>query len=49
MVNSPIYATGVGLVKYGSRNMSSRNFVIGQANVFDKVVRRMKEWFDEFF
>ncbi len=49
VVNSPIYATGVGLVKYGSRNMSSRNFVIGQANVFDKVVRRMKEWFDEFF
>ncbi|BCA80520.1 cell division protein FtsA [Desulfuromonas sp. AOP6] len=49
VVNSPIYATGVGLVKYGSRNMSSRNFSIGQTNVFDKVVRRMKEWFDEFF
>jgi len=49
VVNSPIYATGVGLVKYGSRNMASRNFSIGQTNVFDKVVRRMKEWFDEFF
>jgi len=49
VVNSPIYATGVGLVKYGSRNMTSRNFSIGQTNVFDKVVRRMKEWFDEFF
>ncbi|MCP3175497.1 MAG: cell division protein FtsA [Desulfuromonadales bacterium] len=49
VVNSPIYATGVGLVKYGSRNVSSRNFSIGQTNVFDKVVRRMKEWFDEFF
>ena len=49
VVNSPIYATGVGLVKYGSRNMQSKNFAIGQENVFDKVVRRMKEWFGEFF
>jgi cell division protein FtsA len=49
VVNSPIYATGVGLVKYGSRNLQSRNFAIGQENVFDKVARRMKEWFGEFF
>jgi cell division protein FtsA len=49
VVNSPIFATGVGLVKYGSRNMQARNFMIGQGNIFDKVVRRMKEWFGEFF
>jgi cell division protein FtsA len=49
VVNSPIYATGVGLVKYGSRNMETRNFVIGQENLFDRVSRRMKEWFGEFF
>jgi len=49
VVNSPIYATGVGLVKYGSRNMQTKNFIIGQENIFDKVVRRMKEWFGEFF
>ena len=49
VVNSPIYATGVGLVKYGSRNMQTRNFSVGDANIFDKVVRRMKEWFGEFF
>jgi cell division protein FtsA len=49
VVNSPVFATGVGLVKYGSRNMQTRNFTIGQENVFDKVVRRMKEWFGEFF
>jgi cell division protein FtsA len=49
VVNSPVYATGVGLVKYGSRNLQSKNFAIGQENVFDKVVRRMKEWFGEFF
>jgi len=49
VVNSPVYATGVGLVKYGSRNLQTRNFVIGQENLFDRVARRMKEWFGEFF
>ncbi len=49
VVNSPIYATGVGLVKYGSRNLKARKFMVGQENVFDKVMRRMKEWLGEFF
>lgn len=49
VVDSPIYATGVGLVKYGSHNMQTQNFKIGQENVFDRVARRMKEWFSEFF
>jgi len=49
VVNSPTHATGVGLVKYGSRNLQSRNFQIGQDNIFDKVTRRMKDWFGEFF
>jgi cell division protein FtsA len=49
VVNSPIYATGVGLVKYGSRNMKVHKFMIGQENLFDKVVRRMREWFSDFF
>ena len=49
VVNSPIFATGVGLVKYGSRNMEARNFSIGQDNIFSKVIRRMKEWFGDFF
>ena len=49
VVSSPIHATGVGLVKYGSRNLQSRNFLIGQENLYDKVARRMKDWFGEFF
>jgi len=49
VVNSPIYATGVGLVKYGSRHTKIQNFRIGEANVFDRVVKRMKDWFGEFF
>ena len=49
VVNSPIYATGVGLVKYGSQNTKVQNFKIGEKNVFDRVSQRMKEWFSEFF
>jgi len=49
VVNSPVYATGVGLVRYGSKNLQTKNFSIGQENVFDKIFRRMKEWFGEFF
>ncbi|MCF6267429.1 MAG: cell division protein FtsA [Desulfuromusa sp.] len=49
VVNSPIYATGVGLVKYGSMNTKVQNFKIGEKNVFERVTRRMKEWFGEFF
>ncbi len=49
VVNSPIYATGVGLVKYGSKNAQTQNFRIGEKNVFDRVVRRMREWLGEFF
>jgi cell division protein FtsA len=49
VVNSPIYATGVGLVQYGSQHTQSANFRIGEANVFERVARRMKEWFGEFF
>jgi cell division protein FtsA len=49
VVNSPIYATGVGLVKYGSQNTKVQNFKIGEKNVFERVSQRMKEWFSEFF
>ncbi len=49
VVNSPIYATGVGLVKYGTQNIKVQNFKIGEKNVFERVSQRMKEWFSEFF
>ncbi|MEA3362997.1 MAG: cell division protein FtsA [Thermodesulfobacteriota bacterium] len=49
VVNSPIYATGVGLVKYGSMNTKVQNFKIGEKNIFERVSQRMKEWFSEFF
>ncbi len=49
VVNSPIYATGVGLVKYGSMNTKTQSFKIGEKNVFERVSARMREWFSEFF
>ncbi len=49
VVNSPIYATGVGLVKYGSVNTQTQTFKIGEKNVFERVAERMKAWFSEFF
>jgi cell division protein FtsA len=49
VVNSPVYATGVGLVIYGSQHQAMENFKRGEHGLFDKVMQRMKEWFGEFF
>ena len=49
LVNSPMYATGVGLILYGSRNKAQSRFKVGEGNIFSKVTRRMKEWIGEFF
>ncbi len=49
LVNSPMYATGVGLVLYGSRNKEQARFKVGEGNVFSKVTHRMREWIGEFF
>jgi cell division protein FtsA len=49
LVNSPMYATGVGLVLYGSRRISQGRFKVGEENIFRKVTHRMKEWIGEFF
>ncbi|HZV81190.1 MAG TPA: cell division FtsA domain-containing protein, partial [Geobacteraceae bacterium] len=52
VVNSPVYATGVGLVIYGSRHMEiATQFPTTQSDdsLFRKVSKRMKEWFGEFF
>ena len=49
LVNSPIYATGVGLVLYGSKNDRPGKFPISQEKILDRVIRRMRDWFGEFF
>jgi cell division protein FtsA len=51
MVESPIYATGAGLVNWGNRFAKERNsiFKVREDRVFDKVFGRMTEWFREVF
>lgn len=49
VVNSPIYATGVGLVLYGSKNQTANKFRLRDNHIFGKVRYRMREWFAEFF
>ncbi|MFO7578528.1 MAG: cell division protein FtsA [Pelovirga sp.] len=49
VVNSPIYASGVGLIKYGSMNSQALKFKAGEVNMFERVSRRMKEMFNDFF
>mgnify|MGYP000082392997 CR=1 FL=1 len=48
IVRNPIFATAVGLVLYGQKGKKG-DFLPHEENIFDKVTRRMKEWFKEFF
>jgi cell division protein FtsA len=47
VVNNPMYATGVGLVLHGAKNQSANKFRIRDANIFNRVMNRMKRWFKE--
>ena len=47
VVNNPMYATGVGLVIYGAKNVTKRKFRIRDKNIFNRVMDRMKRWFKE--
>jgi len=50
VVASPIYATAVGLVLYGSQNRHQRKFRrVTEGALFSRVTERMREWFGEFF
>jgi len=49
IVNSPMYATGVGLIIYGSKDHYKNVFKKSEGNIFNRVTRRMKRWFTEFF
>ncbi len=49
VVNSPMYATGVGLVMFGAQEArTGRARKLGGGNIFTNVFSRMKEWVDGF-
>lgn len=49
IVSSPIYATGVGLVLYGSQSQAVTKFKIREKNIYHKVKVRMMDWITEIF
>ena len=49
VIKSPLHATGVGLVYYGSRNRTDRLFCARDGNVYNRVKERMREWLEELF
>jgi cell division protein FtsA len=49
VVNSPLYATGVGLVLYGFKNGPERLIKKSEGSVIGKIIRKIKKWFVEFF
>ena len=49
IVRSPMYATGVGLVKYGMENNSERYFKVREENIYKRVKGRMRSWLGEIF
>lgn len=49
IVNSPKFATGVGLLKFGARNGAKTKFQIREKNIYDKVRGSMRTWIRDLF
>jgi cell division protein FtsA len=49
IVNSPMYATGVGLILYGAKHREPLRVQRNGSGVMHRVARRMREWAQEFF
>jgi cell division protein FtsA len=49
VVNSPRFATGVGLLKYGARHSAKGRFAVRGENIYDKVRGSMRSWIKDLF
>ncbi len=49
VVNSPVYATGVGLVLWGNKNHSSNGTRIPGTTIVTRTINWIKGWFEEIF
>jgi len=49
VVMKPQFATGVGLLLYGKRDLEGKRFPQREDNTFSKVIRRMRAWFEGLF
>jgi cell division protein FtsA len=48
-VSDPSFATSVGLIKYGAESSGESLRKIQGKSMFDSVLKRMNQWFEEFF
>ena len=49
VVQSPKYATGVGLLRYAARNSARARFPIRERNIYDKIKGSMRTWIRDLF
>jgi len=49
VVNSPVYATSVGLIQHGLQNRAKSSFKFNDNQLYGKVVSRMKTWLGQVF
>ena len=51
IVSSPLYSTAVGLILYAVKNRTEKGFGSNSSDtrLFNKILKRMKEWIQEFF
>lgn len=49
IVNSPMFATAVGLVKFASDHRGEGSFGTNESRIFDRILYTMKGWLKEFF
>jgi cell division protein FtsA len=49
VVNSPAFTTGVGLLVYGSREVTSDSVYRKTSGMFGNLIKAIKKWFLEFF
>lgn len=49
VVNSPVYATGVGLIVYSGKQLSGDSIYRKTSSIFGNMTRTIKKWLSEFF
>jgi len=49
IINSPMYATGVGLVVHGSKDHSDYAVKKSEKNILGNLTKKIKRWFNDFF
>ena len=49
VVNSPDFATGVGLVLYGAREGQGSSLKLDEDNIFMRMKNQVTSWFSEYF